>query len=81
MKEVRNKQGELTGYESENKEIQLNDAQFYHQNWFLTIPVLNINSVSLCPKQCDIEHIKDKIYDLLDEKEKVIENLKKLIAK
>ena len=80
MKEVRNKQGELIGYESENKEIQVKDNG-KHRNWLLTIYDLNIHEISLCPTVCNIEQIKDRICDLLDKKEVVIENLKKLIAK
>lgn len=79
MKEVRNKQGELIAYE--NKEILVHGHIHNPDDWMITIRSLEIFGRRLCVKECNIEQIKDNIYDLLEEKEMVVENLKKLIAK
>lgn len=81
MKELRSKQGELTGYKTERDEILIHGHIHYPDHWMLTIRKLEIFGRRLCVKDCDIEQIKDKVYALLDEKETEIEKLKKLIAK
>lgn len=82
MKEVRNKQGELTGYETINKEIEIHGHIARPDEWLVTIRSLDIFGKPLyVSKDNDIEIIKDKVYEILDSKEILIESLKKLLIK
>jgi hypothetical protein len=82
MKEVRNKQGELTGYETTKKEIEIHGHIARPNEWLVTIRPLDIFGKHLyLSKTTDIEIVKDKVYEILDSKEILIENLKKLLIK
>ncbi len=80
MKEVRNKQGELTGYVTDGDEISIHNHIHYPDDWLLTIRVLNLHGRVLSPKIKGIEYAKDKVYAFLEEELENIENLKKLLV-
>ena len=82
MEELRNNTGELTGYETEKCEILVHGNINYPNKWLVTIRDLDIFGKPLyLSKDTDIEIIKDKVYEILDSKEILIENLKKLLTK
>jgi hypothetical protein len=82
MKELRNNKGELTGYETTKKEIEIHGHINYPDQWLLTIRPLEIFGRPLyLSRITDIEIIKDKVYEILDSKEILIETLKKLLTK
>jgi hypothetical protein len=81
MKEVINKQGELTGYSSEGGEISIHNHIHYTDDWLLTIRSIDVFGVVLCKKEKGIEYAKDKAYEVLEKKIGEIEKLKKLLVK
>lgn len=82
MKEARNNIDELVGYKSPREEIKIHGNIEYPDEWVVTIRPLGIFAKPLYLKRdADIEIIKDKVYEILDSKEILIENLKKLLIK
>jgi hypothetical protein len=80
MNELRNKQGELTGYETGGGEISINNNIHYPEDWLLTIRSISIHGRVLCRKDKGLEHAKDMAYNFLDEEATKIEKLKKLLV-
>lgn len=81
MKEIRNKQGELTGYKTDNDEISIHNHIHYPDDWLLTIRSISLHGRVLSRKDKGIDYAKDMAYRFLEEEINNIENLKKLIVK